>query len=114
MSSINLTITGKQTVELFDEINCILDHKAPVMSVADTLSLKFSVGILQFDPVFLDKLRAIKKMVEGDVSADMQLDYQNLQSMRECLDLINSIVFCHKRNIQQSLMAKINEKKNNV
>lgn len=109
MSTINLTILGKQTAELFEEINCILDHKAPVVSEADTLNLKFSVGILQFDPIFVDKLRAVKKIVESGVITDIQLDFENLQNMRECLDLLNSIVFCHKRNIQQSLMAKINE-----
>lgn len=108
MSFINLKIPGAKVAKLQEEIDCILDYKSPTLSEGDTLNLKFTVGMLQFDPNFVDKLRSIKSIVETDsVDVDLQLDSVNLQSMRECLDLLDSIVFVHRRNRQENITASL-------
>jgi hypothetical protein len=107
MSIINLKIPGKKVSKLQEEIDCVLDHKSPIISEGDIVNLKFTVG-LQVDPNFVDKLRSIKSMVETDsVDVDLQLDSFNLQHLRECLDLLDSITYIHRRNKQENITASL-------
>lgn len=108
MSVINLKIPGQKIPKLQEEIDCILDYKSPTLSDGDTLSLKYTVAVDLIAPNLVDKLRSIKTIVETEsVDVDLQLDSVNLESMRECLDLLNSIAFIHRRNKQESITASL-------
>ena len=108
MSFINLKIPGTKAVKLQEEIDCILDYKSPAICKDDTLSLNYKIDISQFAFNIADKLRAIKSIMETDaVTTDLTLDSVNLQNMRECLDLLDSIAFVHRRNQQENITASL-------
>lgn len=108
MSVINLKIPGQKVSKLQEEIDCILDYKSPTLSAGDTLDLKYTVAVDLIAPNLVDKLRSIKTIVETDsVDVNLQLDAVNLQSMRECLDLLDSIAYIHRRNKQENVTASL-------
>lgn len=108
MSVINLKIPGHKVSKLQEEIDCILDYKSPTLFEGDTLDLKYTVAVDLIAPNLVDKLRSIKTIVETDsVNVNLQLDSVNLQSMRECLDLLDSIAYIHRRNKQESATTSL-------
>lgn len=108
MSVINLKIPGQKIPKLQEEIDCILDYKSPALSDGDTLDLKYTVAVDLIAPNLVDKLRSIKTIVETDsVDVNLQLDAVNLQSMRECLDLLDSIAYIHRRNKQENVTVNL-------